>query len=246
MTNEQLADFIKEGGNDELIPVLWEKTRKLLYVFVGRYFSEHRDTMERCGITLPDLKQECYCVFADALKAYDKNKGYNFGAYFKYPFINTVKRLTNGRDSLNTAKSINEPVEYENDTAELADLFHDEHSLDFTEKLETESICNVVNKAVSELPTDEHNLISEHYYQNKTLKNISENSRKSIYEINRLKANAIFHLMCNKDIRRLKDELHYTSYRSYHNSYSGFARNGISNVEIIAISRADYYEAKQK
>ena len=32
MTNEQLAAFIKEGGNDELIPILWERVRKLMYM----------------------------------------------------------------------------------------------------------------------------------------------------------------------------------------------------------------------
>ena len=32
MTNEQLAVFIQQGDSDELIPVLWEKVRKLVYL----------------------------------------------------------------------------------------------------------------------------------------------------------------------------------------------------------------------
>lgn len=32
MTNEQLAAFIKQGGNDELIPILWERIRKIMYM----------------------------------------------------------------------------------------------------------------------------------------------------------------------------------------------------------------------
>lgn len=31
MTNEALAELIQQGDNDELLPVLWEKTAKLLY-----------------------------------------------------------------------------------------------------------------------------------------------------------------------------------------------------------------------
>ncbi|MBQ3037915.1 MAG: hypothetical protein IJD30_01920 [Clostridia bacterium] len=26
MTNERLAEFIQQGGNDELIPILWERS----------------------------------------------------------------------------------------------------------------------------------------------------------------------------------------------------------------------------
>ena len=38
MTNEQLAEFIKQGGNDELIPILWERIRKLMYMKAAKVY----------------------------------------------------------------------------------------------------------------------------------------------------------------------------------------------------------------
>ena len=35
LTNEQMFDLIKDG-NEDLKPVLWERVKKLMYLFAGR------------------------------------------------------------------------------------------------------------------------------------------------------------------------------------------------------------------
>ena len=57
MTNEQLATFIQEGGNDELTPLLWEKVRKFVYQQAGRYYEAHTVTCSRRGVELWDLNR---------------------------------------------------------------------------------------------------------------------------------------------------------------------------------------------
>lgn len=68
LTNEQLADFIKQGGNDELIPVLWERVKKLLYLLAGRYYRLNTEYCTRCGAELSDLKQAAYTAYIKSLR----------------------------------------------------------------------------------------------------------------------------------------------------------------------------------
>lgn len=60
MTNEALAALIQQGGNDELLPVLWEKTAKLLYKISAQTYTLYKDTMKQHGIEPEDLNQEAY------------------------------------------------------------------------------------------------------------------------------------------------------------------------------------------
>lgn len=55
MTNEMLAQFIQEGGNDELIPILWEKVRKLLYVKADRFYSLYKSACDGSGVDVWDI-----------------------------------------------------------------------------------------------------------------------------------------------------------------------------------------------
>ena len=41
MTNEALAELIQQGDNDELLPVLWEKTARLLYKMSAQKYALH-------------------------------------------------------------------------------------------------------------------------------------------------------------------------------------------------------------
>ena len=73
MTNEQLTDLIKQGDNDELLPVLWEKTAKLLYKMSAQTYILYKDALKQRGILPEDLNQECYTVLLGAAKACDSD-----------------------------------------------------------------------------------------------------------------------------------------------------------------------------
>ena len=94
MTNEQLATFIKQGGNEELIPILWERIRKLMYMKSDRVYSALQSRFNQCGVEVWDLKQSCYTAFLKALEGYKPESGNKFTAYLSYPFRNTVQELT--------------------------------------------------------------------------------------------------------------------------------------------------------
>ena len=58
LTNEQLAELIQQG-NDELKPVLWERVKRLLYSFAGKYYYRYTEYCERFGVSEWDLRQLC-------------------------------------------------------------------------------------------------------------------------------------------------------------------------------------------
>lgn len=93
MTNEQLASFIKQGGNDELIPILWERIRKLMYMKSDRVYSALQRRFVQCGVDVWNLKQSCYIAFLKAVEGYKPNGKNKFTSYLSYPFENVVREL---------------------------------------------------------------------------------------------------------------------------------------------------------
>ena len=221
MTNEQLAGFIKQGGNDELIPLLWNNVKKLLYILADRYYRAYSDDLSRYGVTVWDLKQQAYGAFLKAIEGYDESKGYKFISYLKYPFKNAIRSLRTS-DTLNRSESLNTMItEKDNIEAyELGDTIPDEHSLDFAEKLENESMYKTVRQAVANLPESEKEIITERYFNNRSFADIAREKGKTSESIRQREKIALQRLRNNKDIRKLSNELGYSSYRIYRNNYT--------------------------
>ncbi len=171
MTNEQLAEFIKAGGNDEFIPLLWDRVRKLLYKLADKYYIAYSSSCEKCGVTVWDLKQASYYAYMGALKAYDSNKGYKFTTYLDLQFKSAVRPLF-GKDLLNAAQSLNVPAysDKDSESIELFEVVPDERSLDIVERVEKLSVCAIVHNAVERLPEELKRVIYCRYYEELSLK----------------------------------------------------------------------------
>lgn len=72
MENEQLAELIQQGGNDELLPLLWDKMRVLIYKKCGEIWRSYSAKLELFGYSLDDLRQEGYNALIFAVKGYKK------------------------------------------------------------------------------------------------------------------------------------------------------------------------------
>lgn len=110
MTNEQICDIIAAGGADELLPLLWDKTRKLFYIKANSYYTKHKALFDNSGSTLDDMRQVCYFAMLEAIKGYSKRpenqKELPFTAYIDYPVMNEGAKLI----GINTEKQKNEPL----------------------------------------------------------------------------------------------------------------------------------------
>lgn len=181
MTNEQLAGFIQRGESDELIPILWERVRKLLYMKSEQIYRQYKDRFAQCGVEVWDLKQESYTAFLEAVKAYKSDSGLKFTSFLKYPFRNAVNELIGLRTSrtinepLNNSTSLNKPLDSsEDDVITLLDTLADDTALDFIERMETASVGETVRAVIETLQEQHRDVIKLRYFEGLTLKQSRE------------------------------------------------------------------------
>lgn len=128
LTNEQLAEFIQQGGNDDLKPVLWERVRRLLYMRSSRYFRRYMDYCTEHGVAELDLRQQAYQAYETALQRFENGRG-KFNTVLGYAFKSNIRSLFK-RDTLNCAESLDRIIDNgsgDSDTV-LLDLIADDTS----------------------------------------------------------------------------------------------------------------------
>lgn len=179
MTNEQLAAFIKQGGNDELIPILWERIRKIMYMKSDSVYSTLQGRFQQCGVDIWDLKQSCYMAFLKAIEGYKPDTGNKFTSYLSYPFKNTVNELIGMRtqkqknEPLNDCTSLDTPLkEDEPDSNTLVDMIADDNAVNAVELVELEDDYRVLHEAVDGLKYPQNRVINSYYFEDKSMKDI--------------------------------------------------------------------------
>ena len=237
MDNEKLADIIHQGGADELIPVLWEKVRKLVYMHSEKFYRLNKELCDRRGVDVWDIKQESYNAFLKALKAFDISKGYKFTTYLKMPFKNAVNDLL-GRskrevnEPLNSYKSLNKPVGLpDGSETEFGELIPDKSSLDFVERMETLSEYETIHEIVDSLPEPCRIVINQHYFQGVTFTAIADEMGFSKERIRQIHLRALKILRNNKDLQEI--------YGYYEKHYNWTAIQTLQN-------RPEYFELCHK
>lgn len=212
MTNEDLARLIQEG-NEELHPVLWQKIQKLLYAKAAAYYHSHTETCDRCGVELSDLRQECYAVYLEAVRAYKPESGIMFVTFLNYPFQNACNSLLGLRterrrnEPLNRCKSLDEPLEgSDGDAFTLHELVRDETSTGFVERMEDIDEAACVRQAVEDLPEPLRMVIRRYYLENRPLHEIGEEMDVSIERARQYKAKGLRELRKNKRLQCMYKE----------------------------------------
>lgn len=243
LTNEQLAEFIQQGAED-LKPVLWERVRRFLYDRTGRYFFRYNEYCTQNGLTEWDLKQQAYQAFEASFAGYNTEKG-AFTTYLSYMLKYKLKGLFS-KDPLNKADSLDRPIvgaddeEYDKSPG---DFFPDPSAVEAFEQVDDEAerqyIVRTMRESIAQLSEPEQDIIKQHFYEQQTLRGISEQLGITYAKACTTKNNALKQLRKMKAIRLLGDELGYTSSRLYRSSFGSFKRYGSSTVEYVAIRRAD-------
>mgnify|MGYP001025064211 FL=1 len=178
MTNEKLAELIQEGDNDELLPLLWDKTRLLIYQKCGRLWQFYSEKLEWFGYSFDDLQQEGYNALIFAVKGYKSEKGYKFATYLTYALKRVIRdMLSSGSDVLNQQRtqSLEQPLvdNSEGDTLLVGDVVPDERAAAVYEDIDRLDEYNVLYEAIDSLPDVERSVIIEHYFKGFTFAKIS-------------------------------------------------------------------------
>jgi RNA polymerase sigma factor, sigma-70 family len=215
MTNEQLAVFIRQGNSDELIPVLWEKVRKILYLKSEQFYRLHETACSRRGVELWDIKQVSYTAFLEAIKAYKPEDGNKFTSYLNYPFKTAVNELLGLRTSrtanepLNNSTSLDKPLDdsSDSDVISLLDTIADNTSLDFIDNMETNAVGDTVRAVVDTLSEPYKCVIRAFFFEGTSLSDIAKQLEISSERVRQLKRKALELLRKNKILRELYNDM---------------------------------------
>ncbi len=213
MTNEQLAAFIKQGGNDELIPILWERIRKLMYKKSDEVYRAYEQRFSGCGVEVWDLKQSSYTAFLKAIEGYKPERGTKFTTYLSYPFKSMTAELLGARtqkqknEPLNSCTSLDVPLNEEKPEGNtLADIIEDENAVNAPECVELADDYRVLHEAVERLKEPVNYVISEYYFQDKKTPQISREMGISIERVRQYKAKGLRQLRCSPLLKQLYRE----------------------------------------
>lgn len=206
MTCEIIAELIQEGGNDELLPLLWDKTRILIYKKCSQYWGFYSAKLERFGYSLDDLRQEGYNALIFAVKSYKSDREYKFTTYLNYALKNVIRGMLSGSsDALNRldTQSLEQPLDENSDGESLlvGDVVPDEHAAAVYEEIERIDGYTALYEAIDALPPNLREVIREHYFERLTFKQIGEQFGISPDRAYQLHNKALRELRKNRTLR---------------------------------------------
>ena len=234
LSNEQLFDMIKDG-NEDFKPILWERVKNLAYMLSSQFYRRNRDLCRSRGLEEWDIKQFSYLAYASLFESYNTEKKYGYTTALGYALSRQLREaLGKGADTLNRiASSLDEIIGDEEDGRTVADLIADEDSSVPFEQIEDsserESISRTLHEAIETLNEQEQGVINGRYFREKTLEELSQEMNISGERIRQVEVRALRNLRKPKILRRLNDDLGYSSYRLYDRH---------SSVDYIATERA--------
>lgn len=257
MTNEQIAALIGTGEADELLPMLWERTRKLYRKWSNVYAFRRSERCLQCGVTAEDILSECYFAMLDAIKAYNKRPpekvDNKFTSYCGFHFRNHANKLLGFQseeqfnEPLNRAISLSTPISNDSmgspDETELGDLLPDTQSEEALRAVEDKDFCMQVRGTVQEELADDPNalrVIEQRYYQGRTLEAVGNDMSLSRGRISQIQEAALRRLKKNWKIQMLAGKL--DPYR--HIGVDTFRREGSIVEQIVERQDASRYRYK--
>ena len=220
MTNEQLAALIGEGGNDELLPLLWEKMRKLYRKMSNKYALHFSEKCAQCGVTAEDIQQECYFAMLDSIKAYNDRKPEQdallFTSFCDYPFRNRaaaligVARRGNPSDPLNNyTVPLDEPLTDKDGDADTTrgDLIPDPDAEKPFQEIEREDYRQWIRQIMRQALDKYENprlweVIDGYYFQRLTLQQIADEWGTTKERVRQTRENALRKLQRSAELRR--------------------------------------------
>ena len=219
MTNEHIAALIGEGGNDELLPLLWEKMLRFYRMAALKYAQLHKNRCAQCGITYEDILQESYFAMLDGIKAYNERSPeqttLHFISFCGIPFRNRAAALIGMRTKAGRAEPLNnslysldEPIRSDDGDEGISrgELIPDETAEEPFREIEStdylRDIRDTVQAALSDQPRD-LDVIEHFYYKGETLGGIGAAIGISTERVRQLRQRALRRLYKNNHLREL-------------------------------------------
>lgn len=260
MTNEQLCVMIKQGGADDLLPVLWARVKHLCFLICGRYFQKYSDRFAACGVELSDLRQECYPAFLLAVNSFRNEDDLKFSSFLEYPVRNAAAELLGihnadrvNRKPLDNATSLDKPIDTaDGDAGTLGDIIPDRQSAEpfeqVLQQVADDHTRAVLMEALAKLTEQERDVIIMIFFEGRTAQAIAEDWRVSTQRIGQIKAKAI-RLLRGMPALKMLDEEYQLERRLHFDSRANGYKYMIAQQQVKRILLSGEYltfEQRQK
>ncbi len=252
MTNEELVERIA-GGNDDLLPVLWDQTRAFFKCKTEKYARRFCKKCAEAGVTKEDLLQECYFVLLEAVRAYTarapKHASLRFITFCRYPMQNHFGRIIGfrgGKDPINSGVlSLNDCVRAEDGEEKLTfletleDPDAEQPFRDFEDRSFYRSARQYIREVLEEGGMYDYEVIERRYFRRQTLPKISAAIGLSQGRVQQIEKTALKRLRHCYELRRLVE---YSPYR--HVGLENFKHNGSIEEQIVEKKELDQWRQR--
>lgn len=211
MTNEELVIRIQQG-RQELTHQLWEQVNAFVR---QRAIRAMRSIPPEHGVTVDDLTQSGYIALVAAVEKFDIEKGTFLSwleKYLKSEFAAVGGYRTSRRDPLNLSSSLDAPLSLIDEASEsFVDFLPDtdDRYAEVEEHIYQQQLHTALDKAISQLPPAQGDVLRERYWNNKSLRVLSDDLGISIESVRRRENSALSFLRnssVTKDLARFLDE----------------------------------------
>lgn len=210
MTNEELAVMIRSGEGERL-PELWAQVERFVW---KRANSMAYALGGRGGVTAEDLYQAGYFAVLYAVERYDPESGLSFigllALCLKTAFAEAAGYRTQRqkRDPLQTAGSLDAPLDDDTEGLTLVDTIVDPAALAEMEAVEERDrirkLAAALRVALDTLPEDERAVVLARYYQGRTFQDIGREQGMATGRVQRMEQRAMRTLRRPRNIQALQ------------------------------------------
>ncbi|MBE6845507.1 MAG: sigma-70 family RNA polymerase sigma factor [Ruminococcus sp.] len=200
MTNEMLADCIAKSRNDEYIRILWENVNRLLYLKADKIYYALKERFTAAGVDENDMKQECYFVFLEALKAY--KPPLKFVTFLEFPFKKMVSRLLKSNLKAQELYTQSLEVEQYEEEKSLSETLADEKN-DIFRIVDERTDSEIVRGEVEKLGDRQKMVIKLYYFADMSDAEIADISGKKTESVCQLRHRALLQLKRSAVLQRL-------------------------------------------
>ncbi len=200
MTNEELAARIQAGERD-LIPELWEQVRRFVWQQARRRFVL---TNGYGGMDVEDLAQSGFLALLEAVEDFQPKREYQFLTFLTYHLKNAFAAAggykSRKRDPLSFSVSLNTPLGDDPDGDTFEDLQPDPvDQIEGAErKIWLEQLSSALERALSDLSTEERDTLQRRYLKNQTLQEVSVETGTDAATVRKMEQSALAQLRRNK------------------------------------------------
>ncbi len=237
-TNEEIVALIQAGRSD-LFLELWQRVKR--YVRKRALFRLNYRGFDGCpgcgGVELDDLMQAGFIAMTGAVKTFSPGESSFISwltYYLKIAFNEGQGISTSKRDPLDMCISLDRPESDESDDTIIESIPGAEVWEDTDRKIYLDELHAALEKALSEIPEKQAEILRRIVYQNQTLREAGEAIGVTTSRAGVIKKDGIRSLKNNRGLRQfLREELNYY----YHVGPKTFNSTHTSSTEYLALWR---------